>query len=221
MSRRGMGFCLLNNIAIAAQDLLLQPQHGHPNADRLAIVDLDVHHGNGTQEIFWYRKDVLFISVHQSPLYPGSGALGEVGAGVGEGFTANFPMPPYTGDAGFLAVMDEMILPLLDRHAPEMLLVSIGFDIHWRDPLASLDVSAAGCRELISRLVTWSETNADGKIALFLEGGYDLEAGKSCAQAAVAALLGRPWDDPVGPSPRAETSAWQGVLAAAHNLWQI
>jgi acetoin utilization deacetylase AcuC-like enzyme len=220
-STRGMGFCLLNNIAIAAEDLLSRPQGNHPNPRKLAIVDLDLHHGNGTQEIFWRRDDVLFISTHQSPLYPGSGALTETGSGPGEGFSANFPLPPFSGDEALRTVMDELILPLLDRYSPEMLLVSIGFDIHWRDPLGSLSVSAGGFHDLLARLVAWSETNAGGKIALFLEGGYDLDAGKSCGQAAAAALLCRPWTDPLGVSPHAETTAWKAVVRAAHSIWQL
>ena len=106
----GMGFCLLNNVALAAQYLL----HESSGAKRLAIVDLDLHHGNGTQDVFWRRGDVLYISTHQSPLYPGSGSIEEIGAGPGRGATANFPLPPGTGDQGFKAMMDELILPLLE-----------------------------------------------------------------------------------------------------------
>lgn len=220
-ARRGMGFCLLNNIAIAAQYLLTGPMGGGPNARRLAIVDLDLHHGNGTQDIFWQRDDLFFISTHQSPFYPGTGALDETGAGRGQGFTANFPLPPLTGDAGFCSVMDELILPLLDRYAPQMLLVSFGFDPHWRDPLGHLCLSGSGCYQLIHKLVGWSEENCSGKIALFLEGGYDLEAGKTCVLAAVAALLGQAYEDPLGPFPQRETDAWQSMVRTAQKMWQL
>lgn len=220
-ARRGMGFCLLNNVAIAAEYLRSQPLPGSANPERLAIVDLDLHHGNGTQNIFWQRADVLFISVHQSPLYPGTGDLDEIGAGPGLGATANIPVPPLTGDVGFTAVMANLILPLLDRFAPQMLLVSFGFDPHWRDPLGSLSLSAAGLGNLIAALTEWAERTCNGKIALFLEGGYDLEAGKACAQSAVAALLSQTWQDPVGPAPYPETTAWQGVIGAAQRLWNL
>jgi acetoin utilization deacetylase AcuC-like enzyme len=212
-----MGFCLLNNVALAAAHLIASP----PGAQRLAIIDLDLHHGNGTQDIFWSRGDVLYISTHQSPLYPGSGSLDETGAGLGKGLTANIPLPPYTGDQGFAAVMDKLILPLLNRFDPQMLLVSVGFDTHWRDPLGSLGLSALGYGDLIARLAQWADHNCAGKIALFLEGGYDLEAAKACVSAAVAALLDFPWQDPLGPAPYEESMAWRSVLLAAQSIWSL
>jgi acetoin utilization deacetylase AcuC-like enzyme len=220
-ARRGMGFCLLNNIAIAAEYLRSQPFADAPNPERLAIVDLDLHHGNGTQDIFWQRGDVLFISAHQSPLYPGTGDLDETGVGQGQDATANIPLPPMTGDLGFAAMMDTLILPLLDRFAPQMLLVSFGFDPHWRDPLGGLSLSAAGLGGLVAALTEWAESYCNGKIALFLEGGYDLEVGKACAQSAVAALLSQTWQDPIGPAPYPETTAWQGVVGAAQRQWYL
>jgi acetoin utilization deacetylase AcuC-like enzyme len=216
-ARRGMGFCLLNNVALAAAHLIASPSA----AQRLAIIDLDLHHGNGTQDIFWSRGDVLYISTHQSPLYPGTGTLEEIGAGPGEGMTANFPLPPNTGDQGFHSVMETLILPLLDRFSPQMLLVSVGFDTHWRDPLGSLALSAREYGELIARLAKWADYNSAGKIALFLEGGYDLEAAKACVSSAVAALLDLPWQDPLGPAPYAENMNWQTVLRAAQRIWQL
>jgi acetoin utilization deacetylase AcuC-like enzyme len=216
-----MGFCLLNNIALAAEDLIHGDLDRVPNAQRLAIVDLDLHHGNGTQDIFYQRGDVFYISTHQSPFYPGTGSLEETGAGPGAGYTANFPLPPSTGDIGFRAVMQEMILPLLDRFAPQMLLVSVGFDPHWRDPLGHLMLSARGCGELIASLVEWADQNCAGKIALFLEGGYNLEAGAACVQAAVAALLSQSWQDPLGPPPYPEGNSWQVMLRHAREMWNV
>ena len=234
---QGMGFCLINNIAVAAEYLLHPPierSDGKPiersdgtpvpaavSPSRLAIIDLDLHHGNGTQDIFWKRSDVLYISTHQSPLYPGTGALNETGAGQGEGYTANFPLPPGTGDQGFQAVMGELILPLLDRYRPEMLLLSVGFDSHWCDPLGHLMLTAAGFGGLVASLAGWARQHCSGKIALFLEGGYDLMAGEACMQAAVAALLQESWHDPLGPSPRPEGSSWKSVVQAAHSIWQV
>ncbi len=215
MHGQGMGFCLLNNIAIAAEHLVQ-----NEGAQRLAIVDLDLHHGNGTQDIFWRRRDVFYISTHQSPLYPGSGSLGEVGDGEGAGYTVNFPLPPGSGDEAFRTVMGEWIVPLLEDYRPEMILVSYGFDPHWRDPLGSLRLSAGVYGELIASLVKLADSHCDGRIALVLEGGYDLDAAAACSQAVVAALLGQPWDDPLGPSPIAERSEWRKVLEAAKRLWQ-
>jgi acetoin utilization deacetylase AcuC-like enzyme len=216
-ARYGMGFCLLNNIALAATHLIAS----QTGAQRLAIVDLDLHHGNGTQDIFWSHGDVLYISTHQSPFYPGTGSLEEIGAGPGEGLTANFPLPPHTGDQGFQTVMDALILPLLDRFHPQMLLVSVGFDTHWRDPLGSLALSADGYRYLIARLTQWVDNNCAGKIALFLEGGYDLEAAKACACAAVAGMLDLPWQDSLGPAPFVENLNWQSMVRAAQRIWEL
>lgn len=213
---QGMGFCLLNNVAIAAEDLIQ-----HTEVMRLAIVDLDLHHGNGTQDIFWRRDDVLYISTHQYPHYPGTGRLSEVGEGRGKGFTANFPMPPGSGDQAFSAVMESAILPLLDRFQPEMVLVSYGFDTHWLDPLGHIALSAAGYRRLVASLVSWVDANCQGRIALFLEGGYNLEAAAACSLGATSALLGLDWQDPLGPSPRPESEAWRGMLAQAQQLWDL
>jgi acetoin utilization deacetylase AcuC-like enzyme len=215
-SSRGMGFCLLNNAALAAEYLLQRE-----GAQRLAIVDLDLHHGNGTQDIFWERGEVFYISTHQSPLYPGTGRLEDTGEGAGEGTTANLPLPPGSGDRAFRTAMEEVILPLLDRFAPEMILVSFGFDPHWRDPLGSLRLSAAGYGTLVADLVRWADEHCEGRIALFLEGGYDLQAGAACGQAVVAALLGRPWEDPLGPAPQPEGTAWQRVIRQARELWGL
>jgi acetoin utilization deacetylase AcuC-like enzyme len=218
---RGMGFCLLNNVALAAQYLLESPPAGTTNAQRLAVVDLDLHHGNGTQDAFYKRGDVLYISTHQSPHYPGSGRVEETGAGDGQLCTANIPFPPFTGDQGFSAAMQELILPLLERFEPQMLLVSYGFDPHWRDPLGHLQLSAAGYGALIAALAGWADANCQGKIALFLEGGYDLDAGRACTQAVTAALLSQPFDDPLGPAPDSEGSSWQPVVRRARDVWGL
>lgn len=220
-SRRGMGFCLMNNIALAADYLLSDSSAGFPKAERLVIIDLDLHHGNGTQEIFWKRNDVFYISTHQSPHYPGTGRLEEIGEGLGEDFTANFPFPPFTGDEGFRTTMEALILPLLDRYSPQMILVSFGFDPHWRDPLGQLMISARVYGELISSLVKWADQHCQGKIALFLEGGYDLVAGAACAQTAAAALLNQPIQDPLGPSTHPEGDSWRVMLKNARQLWDL
>jgi acetoin utilization deacetylase AcuC-like enzyme len=213
---QGMGFCLLNNIALAAETLLQQDK-----ASRLAVVDIDLHHGNGTQDIFYQRGDVLYISTHQSPLYPGTGWLEEMGAGAGVGKNANFPFPPGTGDIAFITVMDELIVPLLERYEPEMILVSYGFDAHWSDPLGHLLLSAAGYQSLIQRLTEFADLHCQGRIAVFLEGGYNLEAAAICSWGVVAALLGENIQDTLGSSPYPETKLWENMLERAHRLWQL
>ncbi len=213
---RGMGFCLLNNVALAAEDLLQ-----NEGAQRLAIVDLDQHHGNGTQDVFYARGDVFYFSTHQFPHYPGTGQVNETGMGEGEGTTANFPLPAYSGDVAFLTIMDEAILPLLDRYAPEMILVSYGFDPHWRDPLGNLLLTAEGYKALIERLCVWADAHGAGRIVLVLEGGYDLDAAAACSQGVVAALLAQPWEDPLGKPPRPEREGWRAMLDEALHLWKL
>lgn len=215
-SHRGMGFCLLNNVALAAQYLL-----SDQGAQRLAIVDLDLHHGNGTQDIFYRRGDVFYISTHQSPLYPGTGSLQETGAGEGAGTNANFPLPPGSGDSAFQEIMQTLILPLLDRFQPQMLLVSFGFDTHWRDPLGHLQLTSAGYASLISSLATWADAHCAGRIALYLEGGYDLEAAAACGLSVTAALLGEQWEDSLGGAPQYEGRSWQAVVRAARQIWNL
>lgn len=213
---QGMGFCLLNNIALATEFLIQ-----NENAQSVAIVDLDLHHGNGTQDIFWRRGDVFYMSTHQWPFYPGTGNVDEIGSGSGRGATANFPLPPFSGDQAFNTLMHGLILPLLERFAPQMILVSFGFDAHWRDPLGSLLLSAAAYGGLISSLVDFADAHCDGKIALVLEGGYDLDAAAACGQSAVAALLKRPWKDSLGPAPQPEGTHWMVMERRAHEIWGI
>lgn len=211
-----MGFCLLNNIALAAQNLLQ-----NEGAKRLAILDMDVHHGNGTQDIFYNRNDVFFLSTHQSPLWPGTGMHSERGVGLGEGYTCNLPLPPLSGDAAFGVAYGEIATRLLDRFRPEMLLVSVGFDAHWKDPLANLQVSASGYAQAVSTLRDWSQKNCNGRIALFLEGGYDLDAAAACGLAVTQALLGMKITDELGPSPQLEGRDWAPVLEKAKDIWEI
>lgn len=213
---RGMGFCLLNNVAIAAEHLLQ-----NQGAKRVTIVDLDLHHGNGTQEIFYRRGEVLYISTHQSPHYPGTGHLQETGTDEGAMTTVNLPLPPLSGDRAFQSCMETVILPLLSRYEPEMLLISFGFDPHWRDPLGQLLLSAGTYGKLIHQLASWADEHCAGHIALFLEGGYDLKAGAVCAKCVTAALLDKPFEDTLGPSPYQEQSQWQAILAQAVQIWDL
>ena len=213
---RGMGFCLINNVAVAAEYLLQKK-----GAERIAVIDLDLHHGNGTQDIFYERCDVSYLSIHQYPFYPGTGSLEETGQGQGKGYTLNLPIPGHSGDQAYLTLLPKIILPYLDRVDPQFVLVSFGFDTHWRDPLGSMLVSADCINTLFSDLKAWSDKQCLGKLAVILEGGYDLEAGKACGQAVVSALLGLEWEDTLGRSPHNEDNSWRETLQEARQIWDL
>jgi len=167
---RAMGFCLFNNVAIAAQVAI------DSGVARVAIVDFDVHHGNGTQDIFYERADVLYMSCHGSPLYPGTGAAGERGKGGGEGFTVNAPLAAGSGEPEYLAVFDELFAPAIRDFGPEMILLSAGFDGHIDDPLAGMALSTAAYGTLAGRIRDWAEQLTGGRSVWVLEGGYSLAA---------------------------------------------
>lgn len=213
---RAMGFCLLNNVAIAAQDLITTF-----GAAKIAILDIDLHHGNGTQDIFWDRNDVFYISFHQSPLYPGSGGVNDIGEGSGKWATANLPFPPGTGDKGYLTSMNEFILPLLNNYKPEMLLLSLGLDAHWLDPLGYIQLTANGYLKFIQGIYDWANQNCLGRIALVLEGGYNLDAINACSTASICALINEPFTDSIGSPPYASSNHWKNILQEAKQLWQI
>jgi len=215
-SNRAMGFCLMNNIAIAAE-YLIQAN----GSKRLVIIDLDLHHGNGTEQIFYNRGDVFYLSTHQSPLYPGTGNIGDTGVSEGSGKNANFPLPPFSGDQAFLTVMNDLIIPLLSHYGPEMILVSYGFDTHWRDPLGNLLLSGNAYGEMIKLLSDWADQHCEGRIALFLEGGYDLDAARVCSQSVISAMLGEPQEDTIGLSQISERNEWKSMLRQALDLWEL
>jgi len=181
--RRAMGFCLFNNIALAAQTAL------DKGLERVAIVDFDVHHGNGTQDIFYDRSDVLYMSCHQYPLYPGTGAASERGSGEGEGFTINAPMSAGGGRAEYLDVVDEVFVPALRRYGPQLLLLSAGFDAHHNDPLAQMELTGADYGLLAGRLRAAAEELCEGRSAWVLEGGYDLRGLSGSVVAVMKELL--------------------------------
>jgi acetoin utilization deacetylase AcuC-like enzyme len=169
-SARGMGFCLVNNIAVAAQHAL--DAHG---LERVLILDWDVHHGNGTNDIFHSTDRVLFASVHQSPLYPGTGWAGDEGEGQGSGFTVNLPVPPGSGDETWVSLVAHVVRPLARAYAPQLVLVSAGYDAHADDTIASCRVSDGGFAAMTAHARALAE-EAGAPLALVLEGGYDLDA---------------------------------------------
>jgi len=197
---QSMGFCIFNNVALAAQAARLTRR-----LDRIAIVDFDVHHGNGTQDIFEEDADVLYISTHQSPHYPGTGGLQEVGRGKGEGCTLNLPLPPGVGDEGFKRLYEEIIFPLLKRFQPQLILVSAGYDAHWDDPLASMGLSLTGLAWISQMLVEYAQALSRGRIVFTLEGGYQPAALSIGVANSIKALLGRSdFSDPLGKASRPE-----------------
>jgi acetoin utilization deacetylase AcuC-like enzyme len=178
-----LGFCLLNNVAIAAQHAVTQ--YG---LERVLIVDWDVHHGNGTQAIFDERSDVLLYSTHQYPFYPGTGAAKEMGTGPGEGYTVNVPLPAGVGDAGYVRLFIETLVPLARRYRPELILISAGYDAHLADPLGGMAVTVAGFAELARIVRGLADELAEGRVAAVLEGGYDTDALAKSVLATIAML---------------------------------
>jgi acetoin utilization deacetylase AcuC-like enzyme len=183
---RSMGFCLFNNAAVAAAHAL-----SHHGLKRVAIVDWDLHHGNGTQDIFYHRADVFYASLHQHPLYPGTGAARETGEGEGLGTTLNIPLPAGSGDELFLEKMRRVIVPAVRRYQPQLLMISSGFDAHAADPLGQLEVTESGFRRMTDLVVELAVEVCDGRIVSFLEGGYDLAALGRSACAHLEGLLAR------------------------------
>ncbi|MDJ0841476.1 MAG: histone deacetylase [Acidobacteriota bacterium] len=169
-SNRAMGFCLFNNVAIAAQAAI-----DSDLASRVLIVDWDVHHGNGTQEIFETSSEVFYYSTHQFPFYPGTGASGERGYGKGEGFTLNRPLPPGTGDRDYLVAMEADLKHIGDTFRPDLVIISAGFDAHDLDPLGSMRVTDEGFAEMTRLVASVADDHAQGRILSVLEGGYDLK----------------------------------------------
>jgi acetoin utilization deacetylase AcuC-like enzyme len=187
-----MGFCLINNVAVAAE------AGRRLGAERVLILDWDVHHGNGTQHLFESRRDVLFMSSHQYPFYPGTGAADEVGRGEGRGFTVNCGLPAGQTDADYGAVFEDLFLPIADAWKPDLVLVSAGFDPHEADPLAQMRVSERGFAAMCTGVRRLAEAHARGRLVLLLEGGYDLNALAGSARACLEVLTGRNESFPAG-----------------------
>jgi acetoin utilization deacetylase AcuC-like enzyme len=206
-----MGFCLLNNVAIAA---------AHARArglERVAIVDWDVHHGNGTQDAFFGDPSVLYMSTHQFPFYPGTGALEETGEGEGKGYTVNVPLTAGGGDAVYRAAFERVILPVLEEYKPQLVLISAGFDASARDPLAEMTASPSAFGWMARALRRVADASAEGRVAMVLEGGYDLvalEAGvlaatRGMVEGTALEIARDPDHDDVARASRAAHDAWK------------
>jgi len=201
MPDHAMGFCLLGNVAIATR--YAQRRYG---IDRILIVDYDVHHGNGTEAMFYDDPSVLYISTHQYPFYPGTGAASDTGTGRGQGYTINIPLSAGSGDSNYAMVFDQIVWPAAERFDPQLILVSVGFDAYWADPLAAMRLTLDGYSRLAEQVIGMARRCCAGKIVFALEGGYDMDALRYGAANVARLLLGEPPVDPPGirPSPRPE-----------------
>ena len=211
---QAMGFCLLNNIAIAAE--AARKRHG---LERIAIIDIDVHHGNGTQDAFYDDGDVLYVSTHLFPFYPGTGPPRETGSGDGEGANVNIALPAGCGDAEYCAAFDQLVEPIVQRFRPELILVSCGFDAHFADPIANMALSNAGYGELAARSLRLAQELCEGKIVFLLEGGYDLIAVPWGVRTVIEVLLGEEaTPDPLGTLAVRDAPDISGLLSEMRKL---
>jgi acetoin utilization deacetylase AcuC-like enzyme len=192
-SDRAMGFCLFNNVAVGAAQAL------HRGVKRVLIIDWDVHHGNGTQEIFYEDPRVLYVSSHAYPFYPGTGSLDEMGEGAGTGFTVNLPLPIGTGDRQYARLYRDIVAPVGRAFAPQLVLVSVGFDPHALDPLAGMILTERGFGELTDVCLEIAGAACGGRIVFVLEGGYDMTAIAASSAVLARRLLGET-DPPVPPA---------------------
>jgi acetoin utilization deacetylase AcuC-like enzyme len=207
LSAQGMGFCLFNNAAMAAAAAR------RAGRQKVLIIDWDVHHGNGTHEIFWRDPSVLFVSLHQEYWYPGTGALDEIGGGPGEGFTVNIPLPAGAGDGAYADVFGEVVLPLAAAFGPDLIVVSAGYDAHASDPLGGMVVTTAGFGRLAA-LTDEAARAAGSPLVAVLEGGYDLEALAGSTLATIGALAGRRTGGSAEETPETADEVSASAIAA-------
>jgi len=210
-AERAMGFCLLNNVAIAAQHAL-----DACGAQRVMIFDWDVHHGNGTNALFAQRDDVLFCSIHQSPLYPGTGPASDVGSGAGEGYTVNLPVPGGSGDAVWCSLAEHVVAPLGRAYRPDLLLLSAGYDAHADDPLAGCEVSDDGYRAMAASVRALAGELAI-PLGIVLEGGYDLGALSRCVTLTLETAGDA--EPPAAPEVAVHPLAEQAATRLAESYW--
>jgi acetoin utilization deacetylase AcuC-like enzyme len=217
MPSRAMGFCLLGNIAIATR--YAQSAHG---IERVMIVDYDVHHGNGTEAMFYDDPSVLYVSTHQYPFYPATGAATDIGVGMGTGLTVNIPLPAGSGDDNYATVFEQIVWPVAERFAPQLILVSVGFDAYWDDPLAGMALTLGGYSHLAQEVIRMAQRYCEGRIVFVLEGGYNLDALRYGAANIGRLLLGESPRDPLGPPqltrPEPDIAGLLTQLKSLHRL---
>jgi acetoin utilization deacetylase AcuC-like enzyme len=221
---RAMGFCLYNNVAAAAAHAVAL------GLERVVVMDYDVHHGNGTQWIFYDDPRVLYISTHQYPYYPGTGAAEETGYGKGAGFNVNVPLEAGSTDGDYEEVFKAIVIPVIDQYHPELVLISAGFDAHERDPLARMRLSTAGYASLTTSLCEAADRHCHGRLVAVTEGGYELSALKACLESSMAVFAGAPPMAPsssAGPSGQAlgptarSRAAIASVRSAQSKYWRL
>ncbi len=211
------GFCFFNNMAVGIEALRRDRQ----GANKVAIVDIDVHHGNGTSDIFYGRDDTLLISTHQWGIFPGSGRHTETGEGKGEGYTINVPLDPGCGDADYDVIFSRVILPALRQFEPDMLCVDLGTDAHYMDPLAGLGLTSPGYVGLLGRLFDVAEELCGGRCGVFLEGGYNLEVIAEVGAGAVARAYGTDVEYEFVRPPEKPRYDLEPVLSSLGEFWQF
>ncbi len=217
---QGMGFCLINHVAVAARHAARAR-----GLERVLIVDFDVHHGTGTQDIFYADPAVLYFSSHQYPAYPGTGGADEIGEGAGLGATVNVPLPPGTGDAGFVSALERVLVPVARRFRPELILVSAGYDAHWTNTayLNSIRMAATvdGFGQQVRILRDLAAELCHGRLVFVLEGGYDPEALAWSVDATFRVLLHEPVEDPLGPPRSTPTADLEGLFRLCERLHDL
>jgi acetoin utilization deacetylase AcuC-like enzyme len=209
-AREAMGFCIFNNVAIAARYAIRKSGLKH-----IAIIDFDVHHGNGTQEAFYSDPAVLYVSTHQYPLYPGTGEIEETGNGQASGTTINVPLPAGCGDAEYERVFEKIVVPAVKRFRPELILVSAGYDSYWADELAQMRVTVTGFGRMVGIIKVLADELCGGRLVFGLEGGYHLEALAYSVKATFEVLLGETdIEDPLGQPPRGFATNIESIISA-------
>ena len=202
---KGMGFCIFNNAAIGAA-------HALKSRKKVLIVDWDVHHGNGTESMFYYSPDVLYFSVHQYPFYPGTGKAEDMGEGEGEGFNVNVPLPAGCTDADYIEAFRRILLPVMDEFTPDLIIVSAGYDTHYDDPLGGMQMTEAGFHRLAGMV---ADAAKGANIVVLLEGGYSLAHLPSSIEASLLGFMGEPYE---GEMTKEKTKAASARIDEAHNI---
>ena len=213
---RAMGFCLFNNVAVGAE--YLRRRYG---LRRILVVDWDLHHGNGTQHMFERDPGVLYVSTHQYPYYPGTGAIEEVGRGDGEGYTVNLAFPAGYGDAEYLDAFRRIVEPIAQQYAPDFVLISAGFDAHQRDPLGGMVVTEAGFQTMARTLLSVARAHAHGRCAAILEGGYDLQAIRNSSLQVLSEFTGAAVAPPAPPEPSHAGGLIEHIKRVHGRYWKL